>query len=144
MKKKKFSNEDGKFTYEQNRACRNCGAPIPDQEHATREFCPVTYDDDGKVRDCKTKFHREKDKPDRNDYSELINKHKSITTRIDFLIKKKGFEVATEDLDVYEIMLRQAIDFKISNDGILTSYYLKHTIISNPITDIHKILYNEK
>lgn len=144
MKKKQFSNVESKFSYNLERQCRNCGAPIPDQDHATREFCPVTYDEKGKVRDCKTEFHRNNDKPDRNSYSILIGRHKAITTRIDFLIKKKGYLVSTEDLDIYEILLRESIDYKISSDGTLTSIFLKHTIVSNPFTDIHKILNNEQ
>ena len=141
--KKKYLNQESKFTYHQNRACRNCGAPFPDQEHATREFCPATYDKDGTVRDCKTAFHRKEDKPDRDAYAGLIANHKAVTTRIDFLVKKKGYSVSTEDLDTYEISLTECIDYTISNDGTLTSCFLKHTIISNPISNLHKISYND-
>ncbi|UAY52830.1 hypothetical protein [Ferruginibacter albus] len=141
--KKEFLNKNTRFSYYQNRECKFCKAPIPDQEHGTREFCPITYDQDRNVRDCKTSFHRKKDKPERDTYSALIMKHKAITTRIDFLIKKTGYSVTTKDLDNYEILLTEALNYSISKDGILTSFYLKHSIISNPISNIHKILYND-
>lgn len=133
-----------KYTYFQNRICRFCAAPIPDQEHNTREFCKVSYDKDSKVKDCKTSFHRERDKPERDIYANLIARHKAISSRIDFLIMKKGYMVTTEDLDTYEIFLSEAINYTMLRKGELISEFLKHTIRSNPISNIHKISINDK
>jgi hypothetical protein len=75
--------------------------------------------------------------------AKLIANHKGISSRIDFLCKKYGMEVSSKLLETYEIDLRQSIEYDISTIGILTSVFLNHTIISNPITDIHKISYND-
>jgi len=143
--KKTFTSPDNesKFTYELGRQCKQCHAPIADNDHASREFCPVTVDQFGNIRDCKTTYHRENDKPTRDLIAKLIAKHKGICSRIDFLIKKHGAEVSTEQLDTYEINLHDCIEYSISKEGILTSVFLKHVIISNPITQIHKISYHE-
>jgi hypothetical protein len=142
--KKQYSDNDSKFTYFQNRACRHCLAPIPDQEHATREFCQVTYDSGGNVRDCKTSYHREKDKPDRDFWADLVARHKGISTRIDFLVKKKGYSVSTQDLDTYDIFLTEAGSYTIKPDGKIITQFLKYTIHSNPFSNIHNISYNDK
>jgi hypothetical protein len=139
----KAPNNESKFTYDIGRECRYCHAPIADSEHATREFCPVSIDQSGNVRDCKTSYHRESDKPMRDLISKLIAKHKAISTRINFLIQKHGMEVSTEMLDTYEINLHECIEYALSKERILTSIFLMHTIISNPITNIHKIYYND-
>lgn len=136
------ANGDSKFAYALGRVCKKCGAPIPDSEHASREFCPVTYDENGKVRDCKTAYHRNNDKGDREIFAKIIANHKNVTTRIEFLMQKKGTLVSTKDLDTYEINLSDAISFSISNNGIAVFTFLKHTITSNPFTEIHKISYN--
>jgi hypothetical protein len=134
---------DSKFSYDLGRQCKHCGAPIADQDHATREFCPTSIDQFGNNRDCKTAYHRENDKPLRDLISNLISKQKALSSRIDFLIKKYGYTVSTEQLDTYEINLTECINYSIAEDGILTSIFLKHTIISNPINDIHKISCND-
>jgi hypothetical protein len=145
MNKKIYTEGNSKFNYHLNRTCKNCGAPISDHEHTTREFCPIIHNDNGKVRDCKTAYHRQNDKADRERYAQLIANHKAITSRIEFLISKKGYEVATDDLNVYEITLDDSVRYSINPDnGTITSVFLKHTIVSNPITNIHKITYHDK
>jgi hypothetical protein len=126
-------------TFEQGRKCRMCGAPIADQEHAAREFCKITHDENGKVKDCKTTFHRLADADEREKYRQIINTQKFIKEQLDLLINKKGNEVITEDLDAYDIELSNPINYEMSSAGVLTSYFLKHKIISNPITQKHKI-----
>ena len=131
------------YTYDQKRECLNCGAPIADQEHATRTHCPKTYDENGKVIDCKTALARINDKQDRELQRKLINAQKFITSQIDTLIIKKGNEVNTDDLTAYDIKLTDSLNYAITPDGTLTSVFLKHRIVSNPVTNRHKIEINE-
>ncbi len=130
-------------TFQLGRKCRMCDSPIADQEHAAREFCEVTYDENGKVKDCKTAFHRMIDADEREKHRQIINTQKFIKEQLDLLISKKGDEVLTEDLDAYDIQLSLSISHEISPSGILTSHFLKHTIISNPISKKHKIQAHE-
>jgi predicted RNA-binding Zn-ribbon protein involved in translation (DUF1610 family) len=137
--KKKFIQYDYSFSYLNNRECRHCGRPIADQEHKTREFCPVNVGENGKIRDCKSAFHRENDKPYRVLQTAIIADQKTMAIRIDFLIKMRGHEVTTDDLDFYEIDLRKPVSYNVSTDGLMTSYFLYHTIVSDPNTNNHKI-----
>lgn len=143
MIKKKFRTGTGQFNYTLNRACRKCKSPIPDQAHASQEFCPKSYDENGKVRDCKTTFHRENDKPERDAQAEFNRKNKAVKSRIEFLVQKHGFQVTTEMLDTYEIELTQCLKYQIDPSGILTSHFLNFQIVSNPFNNIHKISYND-
>lgn len=131
------------LTFEQRRTCRMCGAPISDQEHAAREFCEVTHNENGKVKDCKTTFHRLADADDREKYRQIIASQKFMKEQIDLLISKKGNEVLTEDLDAYDILLSLSISNEVSISGVMKSHFLKHTIISNPISKKHKIQAHE-
>ncbi len=142
--KKKFLKDGDQFTYLKNRVCRQCGEPIADQDKITKEFCEKTYDKFGKPKDCKTAWHRENDKPNRTVHSRIINNLNAISSRLDFLIKRKGEQVSTEDLDIYEINLSECLNYHIEKNGTLTSEFLNHTIVSNPFTEIHKIQYHEK
>ena len=142
--KKIFLKDGAQFTYLKNRTCRHCGEPIADQDDLKKEFCEKTYNEFGKVKDCKTAHHRENDKPDRVMHARIINNQKAISTRLEFLIKKKGDQVSTEDLDTYEINLSESLNFKIEKNGTMISQFLNHTIISNPFTEIHKIQYHDK
>lgn len=140
MKKNLFTPPpDNGLTYHENRECRNCGTAIADQEHATRTHCPKTYDEFGRVIDCKTTLARINDRADRELQRKLINNQKFISSRIDILIEKKGNEVHTSDLTAYDVKLSQCIDYNIESNGTLTSLFLKHRIVSNPITNLHKI-----
>jgi hypothetical protein len=143
MNKKSYKENQGNFSYMQNRSCRYCKAPIHDKAHSSQEFCPKTYDANGKVRDCKTTYHRENDKPEREKQAEYNARNKALKTRIEFLLKKEGEQVTTEMLDTYEIELNACMKYEISPAGILTSYFLNYQIVSNPSNNIHKIKHHE-
>jgi hypothetical protein len=125
------------------RACKFCSAPIHDKAHGASEFCPKTWDENGKVRDCKTAYHRENDKPEREIQAEYNGRNKAIKSRIEFLVKKHGDQVPTELLDTYEIDLTECMRFQIDPSGILTSYFLSYIIVSNPFNNIHKISFHD-
>ena len=133
-----------KLTFNLNRACRQCGQPIADQEHATREFCDKYYDETGKVYDCKTDFHRENDKPERDAHRSLINYHKEIANRINQLLVNKGEIVKTGDLDAFNIELSKSLEYSIKENGEMTSIFIGYNIISNPLTNNHKIIQHVK
>lgn len=132
-----------KPTFKLGRKCRNCKKPIPDNEHAAREFCEVTRDANGNVKDCKTQYHRMLDSDEREKLRNFNANQRFIADQLETLISKKGNEVSTDDLDAYDIILNDAMQFKIAENGTLTSTFLNHTIISNPINNKHKILTNE-
>lgn len=141
--KKKFTEKNEKFSYLLKRSCKYCGAPISDNAHAATEFCPKTYDENGKVRDCKTAYHRENDKPERAIQAEYNSRNKAIKSRIEFLLKKHGDQVTTEMLDTYEIELSECMSFKVEPTGVLTTYFLNYQIVSNPFNNIHKISFHD-
>ncbi|MES2432183.1 MAG: hypothetical protein V4556_14710 [Bacteroidota bacterium] len=141
-----FSNSQKQlfYTYIDGRKCLFCGEPIADQESTKRTFCEKTYNALGKVRDCKTAYHRKNDKPERDIHRSIINEHKSIDERIEEMIIKKGFEVTTEDLDAYDIDLSSSIRYNLKATGVLESFYLFYKLTSNPITNVHKIKKHEE
>jgi hypothetical protein len=141
--KKKFTEQTGKFSYLLKRACKYCSAPIHDKAHGASEFCPKTWDENGKVRDCKTAYHRENDKPEREIQAEYNGRNKAIKSRIEFLVKKHGDQVPTELLDTYDIDLTECMRYQIDPSGILTSYFLSYIIVSNPFNNIHKISFHD-
>ena len=141
--KKKFTEKTGKFSYLLKRACKFCSAPIHDKAHGASEFCPKTWDENGKVRDCKTAYHRENDKPEREIQAEYNGRNKAIKSRIEFLVKKHGDQVTTEMLDTYEIELMECLRFNIESSGILTTHFLNYQIVSNPFNNIHKISFHD-
>lgn len=141
--KKKFTEKTGKFSYLLKRACKFCSAPIHDKAHGASEFCPKTWDDNGKVRDCKTAYHRENDKPEREIQAEYSGRNKAIKSRIEFLVKKHGDQITTEMLDTYEIMLTECIKYQVDPSGTLTTHFLSYQIVSNPFNNIHKITYHD-
>ena len=141
--KKKFTEKTGKFSYLLKRACKFCSAPIHDKAHGASEFCPKTWDENGKVRDCKTAYHRENDKPEREIQAEYNGRNKAIKSRIEFLVKKHGDQIPTELLDTYDIDLTECMRYQIDPSGILTSYFLSYIIVSNPFNNIHKISFHD-
>ena len=141
--KKKFTEKTGKFSYLLKRACKFCSAPIHDKAHGASEFCPKTWDENGKVRDCKTAYHRENDKPEREIQAEYNGRNKAIKSRIEFLVKKHGDQVPTELLDTYDIDLTECMRYQIDPSGILTSCFLSYIIVSNPFNNIHKISFHD-
>ncbi len=132
------------LTFQLGRACKQCGEPIADQEHSTREFCDKYYDEYGKVYDCKTSYHRERDKPERDAQRDLINFHKEMAIRIHQLYTNRGDIVKTGDLDAFNILLTKSIEFGISENGEMTSIFMGFKIITNPLTNNHKIIQYDK
>lgn len=132
------------LTYNNNRECLNCGNPLADQEHATRTFCKHYYDEFGKPHDCKSDYHSKKNKPAREIHSNIIRDHRFYSKQILEMIKKKGSEVITGDLNAYDIILTDAINIELKKDGRAICRFLDYTITSNPNTNHHTITSNEQ
>ena len=144
MTKKSFKiNGDKQFVYHSDKTCRHCGAILPENSTARREFCQVTYDQNGKIRDCKSAYHRKNDKPDRDLFAIITANNKALFSRIEYLIEIIGTEVTTKHLDTYQINLIECIDAEKIN-GLQYWYFLKHIIITNQKTQIHKIERHDK
>jgi hypothetical protein len=144
MEKKQFKiNGDKQFVYHSERTCRHCGATLAENATARREFCQITHDPDGKVRDCKSAYHRKNDKPDREMFAMITANNKAIFTRIEYLIERIGEEVTSKHLEDYQINLIECIDAKQIN-GLVNWYFIKHVIITNHITEKHKIERHDK
>ena len=144
MKKKNFKIDSKKqFVYHSERTCRHCGATLSEKATARREFCPVTYDQNGNVRDCKSAYHRMNDKPDRDMFAMITANNKALYTRIEYLIEIVGNEVNTKHLDTYQIKLIECVDAEKIN-GLQHWYFIKHVIKTNPYTQIHNIERHDK
>lgn len=147
----KNENESGKTskhegqanTFNDKRACIYCGEPLADQLSKKRIYCEEQRGQNGSLtKDCKGAYNRQKNKPEVDMHREIINEHKTIDERIDAMVAKKGYEVTTQDLNAYDIILDSPLRYEFSSYGILTTYFLKYTIISNPVFNSHKILHN--
>jgi len=137
-------NKYSELNYLLNRECLWCKTRIADQEHLSLKFCPKSYDENGKVKDCKTCYHRSKDQPIREIHSGIINNHKDFTAQFEQMIAKKGFVVDTQDLDAYDILLKECISYEIKSNGLLISKFIHHTVESNPSSKKHKITKHEQ
>jgi hypothetical protein len=131
-------------TFLKGRACKHCSKPIPDQEHGIRKYCVKTKDVYGNSIDCKSDYYSEKEAPDKAIHIEIMSNHKSLARRINELLSKKSQIVTTQDLDAYDIDLQQSLEYFIKPNGVLTSVFLEHSIITNPHTKTHKIVTNDK
>ena len=69
--------------------------------------------------------------------------NKAIFTRIEYLIERIGEEVTSKHLEDYQINLIECIDAKQIN-GLVNWYFIKHVIITNHITEKHKIERHDK
>ena len=135
--------EGQELTFNDNRACIHCGKPLPDQLSKKRIYCEEIRDQNGNlIKDCKGAFNRQKNKPEVEMHRDIINEHKTVDERIDAMVAKKGDIVTTEDLNAYDIRLDSSLKFKISDYGLVESYFLKYLIISNPVFKTHKIIRN--
>jgi ribosomal protein S27AE len=139
-----MNNQYAHLTYEDKRACPNCGKPIADQEHATRKYCEKYYDQSGKVHDCKTDYNRTIDKPEREIHSTLIRDQKFFAKQISDMVSKKGYEVTTDDLTAYDISLPESLKLEIKSNGTAISHFLQYIITSYPVTNTHKITCHEQ
>ena len=129
------------LTFNENRVCIHSGNHLPDQLSKKRVYCEVERDQNGNIiKDCKGAFNRQKNKPEVEMHREIINEQKTVDERIEAMISKKGETVTTADLNAYDIRLDNSLKFKISDYGLVESYFLKFLIISNPVIKTHKII----
>ena len=118
-----------KYSFNDNRKCQNCNAPISDQTHALRKSCPRQKMPDGSVISCKDDFHCKKNKKDNKSYRKFVAYHKFMEKRIELLLKHKGDTVYLEDLNRYGIDLKKPVEFSENEKKFYTYKFMHHSLI---------------
>jgi len=137
MNRKKNKMPD--YQAELPRFCEHCGRPLPPGEHGLRKFCEKWYDQLGQVHDCKSDFHTEKNKPQKDEfklYRTTIYGDSDIITTI---VSKFGNVVTTAQLDAHDLELCRSLRYGITDDGKIISHFHGYIITSNTSTGKHKI-----
>lgn len=124
---------------EQVQHCLYCSTPLPMDAHKSRKFCPRWVDTFGKVHDCKSEYHAQMNKPEREETKDYLNAISEDTKAIEAMLDKFGDTVTTANLDAFNLQLTRSLNYVISENGIIVSEFQKHRIISNPATKNHKI-----
>ena len=128
-----------RVTYFDNRKCHYCGEPIADQERKNRIHCPESIDENGKIINCKRKKFDVKHQPE----TEILKDHNARAKDYHKKIKKmradQGEFVTSAIIDSYGICLTESDNFHFDGHQ-LTSYFIGFAIISNPITNMHRII----
>lgn len=127
------------FTYYLNRICRNCGDPIPDQEHATREFCREVMLPNGKMLDCKDVYWANKRKEEPDPFVLLVRYQKSISAILQMIWETNRDSITADELTELDIPLSRCLDRKVNDDGSLSHYYIGFEIIAYPNAKTLKI-----
>ena len=116
------------YTYNKGRKCKQCGVPIADQAHATREYCPKKVFSDGSKKNCKDAFNSALRKKDEAVYRKLINHQRLMHRKIQTLFKTKGEKVSLEDINRYGINLFMPIQFEILKSKFYLFYFNEYAI----------------
>lgn len=127
------------FSFLQNRICKNCGAPIPDQEHASREFCREVMLPNGKMLDCKDAYWANKRKEDPDHFTKLVRYQKAISSLLQMIWETNRDSITADELTKLNIPLARCIDRKVNNDGSLSHFFIGFEIIAYPNANTLKI-----
>ena len=132
------------YTYEKNRKCKNpqCKAPIPDQEHATRQYCPRQELPDGSIKNCKDDFWSLMKKEAQSIYKEMEMFHKLMEERLSLLYDLKLPKITVDILDKTGIDLCNAL-LHCENDDIHKFYFLNYCVTYNLFNKQIKIIKHE-
>lgn len=114
------------YTYDNNRECLNCSAPIADQEHAATKFCERQVMPDGSIKSCKDDYHSAKNKEKNAPFLKLYNYHKKALEQIEKLQSHKGDTVTTEQLNQYGIRLDMPVKYDLNPAGKSTFYFIDY------------------
>jgi hypothetical protein len=130
------------FTYFQNRKCRYCRKPIPDQEHGLRKFCQTTDLPNGNRYSCKEFFHARKKKISNRKYCGIVKHFKKMDFALRRLINEKGNTVTVEDLNHFGINLQRPVEFVIiagKNHFFFSEYFIEQNGNDFKITNHDRI-----
>lgn len=116
------------LTYKQGRKCLHCETPIADQIHQGRKFCEREVLPDGSVKSCKDDFNarlrKERDKPFRQQNAF----QKRLSLAIDNLYRTKGEHITVDDLERYEIWLKQALRHEPKGERLFNFHFTHHRL----------------
>jgi len=117
------------YTYKKNRKCKHCFAPIADQIHATRTFCPRIKLDDGSVLSCKDDFNSAKRKIEKAPFKGFATHQENMRDRLQNLFNEQGELVTIDLLNQYGIMLNRPAEIAWIKDGIPIFYFIGFAVI---------------
>lgn len=131
-------------TFFNNRKCKflKCSAPIADQEHATREFCPRVVLPDGSIKNCKDDHWAEIKKEANSIYKEMELYHKMIADRLDHLFNLNLPNITLEIIESTGIELSKSL-FHYTDNDISYFYFIDYFVTYNPINKQLKISKHE-
>ena len=140
MKKEEFDF----YTYNDDRKCRysKCQAPIADQEHATRQYCPREELPDGSVRNCKDDFWSDLKKEANTVYKEMELFHKLMEERLSGLYDLSLPEITLDIIESTGIELSKSL-MHFSKEGISYFYFINYVVTFNLIDKRLKITKHE-
>ena len=122
MKKKPY------LTYEQKRTCLECSAPLADQTHGLRKFCPRVKHADGYIDHCKDRYNSRLKQIDEVPYKRLMAFYRDITRKIEALEREAGEEVTVEQVNRAGIPLEHHLLRKVGKEGLMTYYFVEHVL----------------
>jgi hypothetical protein len=138
------SKQEEHYTFDNQRLCLNCRKPIPDQFNLKRNYCKKIRDANGTlINNCRGKFNRLKNKPEKDMHNAIIKEYKTVDDRIEAMVAKKGNVVSTADLNAYDINLTSPLNYIVHKNGFLESVFMRYKIASNPFNQTHKIEIHE-
>ena len=132
------------YTYYKNRKCKYslCQAPIADQEHATREFCPRDILSDGTIKNCKDDYWSDLKKEANSIYKKMELFHKMMTERLEHLYNLNLPLINLEIIESTGIELSKSLLHYTEND-ISYFFFIDYIVIYNPIHNEIKISKHE-
>jgi hypothetical protein len=132
------------YTYNDKRKCRysKCLAPIADQEHATRQYCPREELPDGSVKNCKDDYWAELKKEANTVYKEMELFHKLMEERLSHLYNLNLPEITIEIIESTGIELPKSL-MHFSKDETCFFYFINYVVTYNLIDKRIKITKHE-
>src|SRR5438128_1653091 len=115
------------LSYKKGRFCLFCKAPIADQEHGLRLFCP-TKTNLGFRQSCKDEYHSEKWRAENGPFIEYGMFQKLMFEKLTLLYNTHGENVTLEMINSCGIQLIRPIEWHISESGLRTMFFHEYSI----------------
>lgn len=118
-------------TFQKQRTCRHCGAPIADEAHAATQFCVKETHPNGSIKSCKDDYYSARRTQNEKPYRELISFHKRMTDALESLLKAKGAVVSLDELNLWGVDLSRAVRLTLEGNEPCFSF-LFHRVQGQP------------
>lgn len=115
-------------SFEKERKCKYCCAPIADQQHALIEFCPDSSFVSGSIKSCKDAFHAKKRKEEMAPFLALAYYHRDISNVLSQLFKVDRGVVSLEVLNREGIDLSRAVKLDKGKNGLFTFFFIHYAL----------------